>query len=167
MLEYARWKYVVALIVLLASTFYALPNLYPQDAAVQITANRGFAVDDALDARVEGLLKDAGIAPKSVAKEGENLMVRLQADDQLKAAELLRPALEPGYTVAQNLASTVPGWLDAIGAQPMRLLRDHRTEPQGAKGPSAARARACRGLHALRYPYLGSDVVGWPVIRKG
>ncbi len=34
MLEYARWKYVVALIVLLASALYALPNLYPQDAAV-------------------------------------------------------------------------------------------------------------------------------------
>jgi preprotein translocase subunit SecD len=124
MLEYARWKYVVALIVLLASAIYALPNLYPQDAAVQITANRGFTIDDALDARVEGLLKDAGIPAKSVAKEGDNLMVRLDGADQLRAAELLRPALEPGYTVAQNLVSTVPDWLDAIGAQPMRLGLD-------------------------------------------
>jgi preprotein translocase subunit SecD len=124
MLEYARWKYVVALIVLLASTLYALPNLYPQDAAVQITANRGFAVDDALDARVEAVLKDAGVATKSVQKEGESLMVRLDAADQLRAAELLRPALEQGYTVAQNLASTVPDWLDMFGASPMRLGLD-------------------------------------------
>ncbi|GAB3734695.1 protein translocase subunit SecD [Silanimonas algicola] len=124
MLEYARWKYVVALIVLLASTLYALPNLYPQDAAVQITANRGFAVDDALDARVEGLLKDAGIAAKSVQAEGDSLLVRLDAADQLRAAELLRPALEPGYAVAQNLASTVPAWLDAFGARPMSLGLD-------------------------------------------
>jgi preprotein translocase subunit SecD len=124
MLEYARWKYVVALIVLLASAIYALPNLYPQDAAVQITANRGFAIDEALDARVEGLLKDAGIPVKSVAAEGDNLMVRLDGADQLRAAELLRPALENGYTVAQNLVSTVPGWLDAISAQPMRLGLD-------------------------------------------
>ncbi|WP_397607322.1 protein translocase subunit SecD [Silanimonas sp.] len=124
MLEYARWKYVVALIVLLASTLYALPNLYPQDAAVQITANRGFAVDDALDARVEALLKDAGVATKSVQKEGESLLVRLDAADQLRAAELLRPALEQGYTVAQNLASTVPDWLDMFGASPMRLGLD-------------------------------------------
>jgi preprotein translocase subunit SecD len=124
MLEYARWKYVVALVVLLASALYALPNLYPQDAAVQITANRGFAVDDALDARVEGLLKEAGIAPKSVAAEGKNLMVRLDTADQLKAAELIRASLGNGYVVAQNLASTVPGWLDAVGAQPMRLGLD-------------------------------------------
>jgi len=124
MLEYARWKYVVALIVLLASTLYALPNLYPQDAAVQITANRGFAVDDALDARVEALLKDAGIATKSVQKEGDSLLVRLETADQLRAAELLRPELEQGYTVAQNLVSTVPDWLNAFGARPMRLGLD-------------------------------------------
>ena len=124
MLEYARWKYVVALLVLLASAIYALPNLYPQDAAVQITANRGFAVDAALDARVEGLLEEAGIASKSVAAEGNNLMVRLDSADQLRAAELIRESLGNGYVVAQNLASTVPGWLDAIGAQPMRLGLD-------------------------------------------
>mgnify|MGYP002777065170 FL=1 len=124
MLEYARWKYVVALIVLLASALYALPNLYPQDAAVQITANRGFAVDDALDARVEGLLKEAGIATKSVQKEDESLLVRLDGADQLRAAELLRPALEGGYTVAQNLVSTVPPWLEMFGARPMRLGLD-------------------------------------------
>ena len=124
MLEYARWKYVVALLVLLASALYALPNLYPQDAAVQITANRGSTVDEALDARVEGLLKEAAITPKSVAKEGENLMVRLESADQLKAAELLREALKQEYTVAQNLASTVPGWLDAVGARPMLLGLD-------------------------------------------
>ncbi|HAI59190.1 MAG TPA: protein translocase subunit SecD [Xanthomonadaceae bacterium] len=124
MLEYARWKYVVALIVLLASTLYALPNLYPQDAAVQITANRGFAVDEALDARVEGLLAEAGITPRSVAKEGDSLLVRLDDADQLRAAEMLRAALEGGYTVAQNLASTVPGWLDTVGARPMLLGLD-------------------------------------------
>ena len=124
MLEYARWKYVVALIVLLASALYALPNLYPEDAAVQITANRGATVDEALDTRVEGLLRDAGIATKSVAIEGENLMVRLESEDQLRAAELLRPALGDSFTVAQNLASTVPDWLSTVGAQPMRLGLD-------------------------------------------
>lgn len=124
MLEYARWKYVIALIVLLASTIYALPNLFPQDAAVQITANRGFAIDTALDSKVERLLADSGIAFKSVAQEENNLLVRLASDDQLRAAELLREELREGYTVAQNLASTVPDWLGAIGARPMLLGLD-------------------------------------------
>ena len=43
MLEFPRWKYVLILIVLVLSVLYALPNLYPKDPAVQITANRGGA----------------------------------------------------------------------------------------------------------------------------
>ena len=64
MLEYARWKYAVALVVLLLSALYALPNLYPQDPSVQITANRGSQVDAAFQARVEALLKEAGVKPQ-------------------------------------------------------------------------------------------------------
>ena len=124
MLEYARWKYALALILILASALYALPNIYPQDAAVQITANRGFAVDAALDARVEAKLHGTGIAFKSVAKEDGSLLVRLGGEDQLRAAELLREYLGRGYIVAQNLASTVPAWLEAIGARPMLLGLD-------------------------------------------
>ena len=44
MLEFPRWKYVVILIVVLLSALYALPNVYPQDPSVQITANRGATI---------------------------------------------------------------------------------------------------------------------------
>ena len=63
MLEYARWKYVLILLVLLVSTLYALPNIYPQDPSVQVTANRGSTVDAALKTRLEGTLKKIGVAP--------------------------------------------------------------------------------------------------------
>ena len=88
MLEYARWKYVVILLVLLLSALYALPNIYPQDPSVQVTANRGFNVDAALRQRVEASLKKAGIATKAVeiGKDG-NLLVRLpNPGTQVKAA---------------------------------------------------------------------------------
>ena len=48
MLEFPRWKYVVILIVLALSALYALPNIYQKDPAIQITANRGGQIDDAL-----------------------------------------------------------------------------------------------------------------------
>ena len=104
MLEYARWKYVVALIVLLLSALYALPNLYPQDPSVQITANRGSQVDAAFQARVEALLKEAGVTPKSVEIEkGGNLLVRtLGPDAQTRAADALNAELGSGYVVALN-----------------------------------------------------------------
>ncbi len=126
MLEYARWKYVVVLIVVLLSALYALPNVFPQDPSVQITANRGAAVDAALRQRVDVALKKAGIAPKAVEvqKDG-NLLVRLSdINAQGKAADLLRPELGNNYVVALNLASTVPSWLTTIGAKPMLLGLD-------------------------------------------
>ena len=57
MLVYARWKYFVILLVLVLSALYALPNIYPQDPSVQVTANRGSTVDAALKTRLEGTLK--------------------------------------------------------------------------------------------------------------
>ena len=125
MLEFARWKYVVIAVVLIFTALYSLPNLYPKDPAVQITANRGAALDAALVTRVQTLLKANSLGSRSVAIEGGNLMVRLgNIDAQTKAANLIRPALGSGYTVALNLASNVPGWLQAIGGKPMSLGLD-------------------------------------------
>ena len=80
MLNYARWKYVVILVVLLLSALYALPNIYPQDPSVQVTANRGAKVDRRRpSARASSAaLKKAGVAPKSVELEDGNLLVRLR-----------------------------------------------------------------------------------------
>ncbi|HZW18612.1 MAG TPA: protein translocase subunit SecD [Luteimonas sp.] len=125
MLEFPRWKYVVILIVVLVSTLYALPNIYPQDPSVQITANRGGSIDDALRQKVEKTLADAGIANKSVEIEDGNMLVRLPGlDEQTRASDTLRPALGDDYVVALNLASTVPSWLEALRARPMLLGLD-------------------------------------------
>lgn len=127
MLTYARWKYFVILIVLVLSTLYALPNIYPQDPSVQVTANRGAKIDQALRARVADTLGKAGVSPKAIEVDDRkgNLLVRLgNPDQQVKAADNLRDALGNDYVVALNLASNVPDWLEKIGAKPMLLGLD-------------------------------------------
>ncbi len=126
MLDYSRSKYIIATLVLLLSTLYSLPNLYPQDPSVQITPNRGSQVDAAFRQRVEGVLKTAGVAPKEVEiQRGGELLVRLSTPDaQVKASDALREAVGNSYVVALNLASTVPDWLTAVGARPMLLGLD-------------------------------------------
>lgn len=126
MLEYARWKYVVILLVVLLSALYALPNLYPQDPSVQITANRGAAIDAALRQRVDATLKKAGVTPKAIETGDDgNLLVRMpNPEAQTKAADALTQELAAGYVVALNLASTTPAWLEAIKARPMLLGLD-------------------------------------------
>jgi preprotein translocase subunit SecD len=125
MLEFPRWKYFVILLVLALSVIYALPNVFQNDYAVQVTGNRGAALDEALKTRVSGYVTAAGVQPTSVAVEGDSLMVRLpDADAQTLAADALRGNLGEDYTVALNLASNVPPWLDRMGAQPMVLGLD-------------------------------------------
>jgi preprotein translocase subunit SecD len=126
MLVYGRTRSIVAVLVLLLSVLYSLPNIYPQDPSVQITPNRGSKVDAAFEQRVEGVLKAAGVAPKNVEiQRGGELLVRLSSPDvQIKAADVLRDAVGNNYVVALNLASTVPDWLRSVGARPMLLGLD-------------------------------------------
>ena len=128
MLEYARWKYFVILLVLALSLLYAVPNVFPSEPAVQVTANRGSTIDAALQQRVEAALKKAGVAfSASAIGEDGNLLVRTASDDaQSKASEAIRSELGSGYVVALNRASTVPAWLQSIGAKPMFLGLDLR-----------------------------------------
>ena len=125
MLEFPRWKYFLILAVLLLSVLYALPNAYQKDPSVQVTAQREGALDETLRSRVQDDLAKAGIPVKSVAVEGNSLMVRLaNLDAQNKANNLLRTTLGENYTVALNLASTVPNWLARLGGKPMVLGLD-------------------------------------------
>ena len=125
MLTYARWKYALLLVLLILSTLYALPNVFPQDPSVQISANRSAVVDEALKTRIEASLEKAGVAAKAVEIEDDNLLVRLpDPDAQVRAADALRPELGSDYVVALNLASTVPDWLEMLGGKPMLLGLD-------------------------------------------
>ncbi len=125
MLEFPRWKYFLILIVLALSTLYALPNVYQKDPAVQITANRGGQIDDALRDQVLADLKKAGIATIGAEKEGDSLIVRLpDLQAQAAASDMLRDSVGENYVVALNLASTVPEWLAKLGGRPMVLGLD-------------------------------------------
>ena len=127
MLEFPRWKYALVIIIVLFSALYALPNLFPQDLAVQVSANRGGVVDEALKERVQGVLEKDSLPFKSMELDGDTLLVRTDTPDhQLTAADELRDALGNDYVVAVNLASTVPGWLSALGGKPMLLGLDLR-----------------------------------------
>ncbi|TAK37925.1 MAG: protein translocase subunit SecD [Lysobacteraceae bacterium] len=127
MLEYGRFKYVIIVVVLLLSVVYALPNVYPQDPSVQITANRGYKVDAQLEKQVAAELARAGVVPKAIELDtkAEELLVRLgSVQAQTRASDLLNKSIGEHYVVALNLASTVPAWLDAIGARRMLMGLD-------------------------------------------
>lgn len=124
-LEYPLWKKAIIFVVLAFGLLYSLPNIYPQDPAVQISASRNAVLDEATKEKVQGDLERAKIAFKSIELSDKRLLVRLvDGETQLRASEMLRASLGENYSVALNLASTVPNWLSAVGANPMTLGLD-------------------------------------------
>lgn len=127
-MRYPAWKYVLILFVFAISTLYALPTLYPDEPAVQISgAKAGSQIDQTVLSRAEQLLKQASIATHNGSFGQNTALLRVRtSEEQLKAQDVLRRGLGENYVVALNLAPTTPAWLQAIGAKPMKLGLDLR-----------------------------------------
>ncbi|MBJ7266757.1 protein translocase subunit SecD [Idiomarina abyssalis] len=125
--KYPLWKNLLVIFIVLVAALYALPNIYGEDPAVQVSANRNATIDTSTMDRVKSSLENVGIQAKSIALEEEQLLVRLNSDDeQLKARETILDSLGDNYIVALNLAPATPEWLKSVGAQPMKLGLDLR-----------------------------------------
>ncbi|WP_407315217.1 protein translocase subunit SecD [Pseudomonas sp. nanlin1] len=126
--KYPLWKYILILAVLAIGFIYSAPNLYPDDAAIQVSgASTALQVNQADLERVSKALTDAGIQVKgaSLAENGKGGLLRLvKQEDQLPAKDVVRKALGDDYVVALNLAPTTPQWLRSLGASPMKLGLD-------------------------------------------
>ncbi|CAJ0991420.1 Protein translocase subunit SecD [Sodalis praecaptivus] len=115
---------VLALVV---GLLYALPNLYGEDPAVQITGARGGAASESTLVQIRTVLEQQHIASKSIALENGAILARFSNSDvQLRAREALMNALGENYVVALNLAPATPPWLAMVGAVPMKLGLDLR-----------------------------------------
>jgi preprotein translocase subunit SecD len=121
------WRYLLVIIVMGVSMLYALPNLYPNDPSLQISATRGADVTQQTVEQLQKSFTEQGLTPKSAVLEKGQVLVRfLNTEDQLKAREVANDTLGDNFVTALNLAPATPAWLDAIGAAPMKLGLDLR-----------------------------------------
>jgi len=131
--RYALWKYVILAIAILVGGLYALPNVFGEAPAVQVSvAKNSMALDLGTVTRVEEAIKAAGLSADAVSLDGNSIKARFaNTDAQLKAKDTIQKALnpdanEPGFVVALNLLSRSPAWLTALHASPMYLGLDLR-----------------------------------------
>ncbi|RTR01983.1 protein translocase subunit SecD [Halomonas nitroreducens] len=126
--RYPLWKYLLILLVLLVGLVYSLPNLFPEDPAVQISSDRGdTSLEERRLERLETTLSEAGIDIQSVERNAGSVLIRLDnADDQIRARDLISDALGEDFVVALNLAESTPAWLESLAASPMTLGLDLR-----------------------------------------
>ncbi|MCX9502978.1 protein translocase subunit SecD [Vibrio cholerae] len=125
--RYPLWKYLMVMLTIAIAALYALPNIYGEDPAIQITGARGASVDmSTLDA-VTTALDKAHLSKKSIALENGSILVRFNdTDTQISARDIISEALGSDKIVALNLAPSTPNWLESIGAAPMKLGLDLR-----------------------------------------
>ncbi|MEP5566928.1 MAG: protein translocase subunit SecD [Halioglobus sp.] len=128
--KYPLWKYLLVLSVLCLGFFYAAPNLYKPDPALQITGeNSSQLIDRGTLDRAEKALEEVGIEyfGEVIDADGRNALIRLKSQDQQLAAQArVSRVLGDGFIVALNLAPTTPTWLSDFGAQPVKLGLDLR-----------------------------------------
>ena len=124
--KYPLSKYLLIAVILAISFIYALPNLYPDDPAIQISGNSSaLEIGQADLDRAEKALVAAGIAVKATELAPRGGLLRLtDQEDQLPGKEIVRRALGDDYVVALNLAQTTPDWLRSLGGSPMKLGLD-------------------------------------------
>lgn len=122
------WKNVLVIVVVFLAFLYALPNLYVEDPAVQISpASATSNLDQVILDKMTQALTNAHLPYKQVQLEDRSVLIRFASTDiQLKAKELIQQTLGENYLVALNLAPATPHWLRAIGAMPMKLGLDLR-----------------------------------------
>jgi preprotein translocase subunit SecD len=125
--KYPFWKYLLILAVIAVALVYALPNLYGEDPAIQVSPTRTTKVDASTVAQVEEILKQANLRPTGTLLDDKGAKFRFaDTEVQLRARDVAARALGDGYVVALNLLPATPAWMSALGAKPMSLGLDLR-----------------------------------------
>ena len=125
--RYPLWKNLLVVLFVLSGALLALPNVFDQNPSIEIAAGRDAKIDEAKRAEIDSLLKSSGIPFNAIDEKGERLLVRFaDSNSQLKAQEMLQGRIGDNFTQALTLSPNLPGWVNALGLQPMYLGLDLR-----------------------------------------
>ena len=125
--QFPLWKNLLLIGAVILSFIYAVPNLFGDDPAVQISGTGVVKITPETKIKVEDVLKTAKLTYKAdMLRENEVVVRFTDIDTQLLAKDALQKTLGDDFVVALNLIPATPRWLSAIGADPMKLGLDLR-----------------------------------------
>jgi preprotein translocase subunit SecD len=124
--RYPLWKNLLVFGIVVLSTIIALPNFFGDDEAVQVSRTDGVAMDAPALEQVRMTLEEGGVEYLSAELDGMSALVRLDTAAEQEAARDLLTKEFPNHVVALSLSARTPGWLRALGLEPMLLGLDLR-----------------------------------------
>jgi preprotein translocase subunit SecD len=124
---FPRWKTILVVVVLLLGTLLALPNVYGEAPALQLSRKDRAAFTEASVAEYTALLAQAGVTPEAGYVESGRLLLRLKdVPSQLRAKAAVEAAQPNQFAIATTFASRMPAWLRGLGLRAMPLGLDLR-----------------------------------------
>jgi preprotein translocase subunit SecD len=125
--SYPAWRIWLVAIVMFAALVLALPNVFGEAPALQLSRDDRAAFNEQSQAGVTSLLAAKGIPVDAAHIEGDRLVLRFpDVERQLAAREAIQQGAPGDYLVALSQSSRMPGWMRALGLKPMSLGLDLR-----------------------------------------
>jgi len=174
--SYPAWRIWLVAIVMLLALVLALPNVFGEAPALQLSRDDRAPFNEQTQAGVTALLSAKGIPVDAAHIEGDRLVLRFEdVEQQLAAREAIQQGAPGEYLAALSQSSRMPGWMRAIGLKPMSLGLDLRggvyflyeVDIAGAvKQLLATMERDYRTLlRNERIPFTGIEAVGNDAVR--
>src|SRR5579872_2151000 len=112
MLEYARWKYILIVVVLLAALLFALPNVFGSAPALQLAHRDHSPVTTAEATSITDYLRQHGVhVAKSYVDSSGRLMIQFpDVSDQLQARDVADAKYQGTYISAMSLVPRTPAF---------------------------------------------------------
>ncbi len=124
---YPAWKVWLVAVVMLAAMLLALPNVFGDAPALQLSRNDRAAITAEGQAGVIAILAGKGVPVEASYLEGDRLVLRFATvEQQLAARDTVNEAAPREYLTALSQAPRTPAWMRAIGLKPMSLGLDLR-----------------------------------------
>jgi preprotein translocase subunit SecD len=126
MLEYARWKYILIVVVLLGALLFALPNVFGSAPALQLAHKDHSPVTATEATSIAGYLRQHGAHPESAYVDSSGRLMVQFADvpQQLQGRDVADTKCETTYICALSLVPKAPVFFRALGLKPMPLGLD-------------------------------------------
>ena len=125
--RFPLWKNLLVVGVVLVGIIFALPNVFGDAPAVQVTAETGQPLNEQTLDRVTAILEARELDFGPAYLEDGRVTVRFpDVEAQLRSLDLLREQLGSGFVAALTLAPRTPALLRKLGLEPMSLGLDLR-----------------------------------------
>ena len=124
---YPAWRIWLVAIVMLAALVLALPNVFGEAPALQLSRDDRAPFTEQSKSTVTSILESKQIPVDAAYLEADRLVLRFEdVDHQLAARDAIQEAAPREYLIALSQASRMPAWMRGIGLKPMSLGLDLR-----------------------------------------